>query len=197
MLISSILSNYLLTLPTLFIEFAFARWLFHMVGWGNLSGVAILVTMGTVTFASLGLVVASVTNTMQETQMINQIFWSAFLFLSGATLPLPMLPSWIQRFAPFLPATYLVAGLERVMAGRVAAREVGAELIALGVCAGIAFLVSQQLFRWEPEARVPRRAKLLAASAIVPFLLLGIWENATGTLRANSAVPSVLLLSKT
>ena len=38
---------------------------------------------------------------MQETQVINQILWSAFLFLSGATLPLPMLPVWIQRFALF------------------------------------------------------------------------------------------------
>ena len=56
-----------------------------------------------------------------ETQMINQILWSAFLFLSGATLPFPWLPGWIQRIALFLPATYLVTGLERVLVGRVGA----------------------------------------------------------------------------
>ena len=54
-------------------------------------------TLGIVTFAALGLIVASVTNTMQETQIINQILWWAFLFLSGATLPLPMLPGWMQK----------------------------------------------------------------------------------------------------
>ena len=74
-----------------------------------------LVTLGIVTFAALGLVIASVTNTMQETQVINQVLWWAFLFLSGATLPLPMLPGWLQNVALFLPATYLVVGLERVM----------------------------------------------------------------------------------
>ena len=186
MLASSILSNYFMTLPTVFIEFFFARWLFHMNNWGNLLGVALLVTMGTVTFASLGLIVASVTNTMQETQMINQILWSGFLFLSGATVPFPILPRWIQRFAPFLPATYLVSGLERVMAGGAATANVTVEVVSLAICATIAFLMSQQLFRWEPEARVPRNAKLWAASAIIPFLLLGIWENARGDLRATS-----------
>jgi hypothetical protein len=186
MLASSVLSNYFMTLPTVVIEFVVARWLFHMVGWGNLWGVLLLVTLGTVTFASLGLIVASVTNTMQETQMINQILWSAFLFLSGATLPFPWLPGWIQRIALFLPATYLVTGLERVLVDRAGAIEVIPQLLSLAVCAMIAFVVSQQIFRWEPEARVPRRAKLWAASTIIPFLLLGIWETTHGNLRASA-----------
>src|SRR5580700_7708915 len=38
MLASSIISNYILTLPTVAIEFGVARWLFHMRGWGNLGG---------------------------------------------------------------------------------------------------------------------------------------------------------------
>src|SRR6476646_6554973 len=49
MLTSSILSNYVMTLPTVLIEFLVARWLFHMDNWGNIAGVAILVTMGTIT----------------------------------------------------------------------------------------------------------------------------------------------------
>ena len=63
-----------------------------MAGLGNVLSVFVLVTIGTVTFASLGLIVASVTNTMQETQIINQIIWFIFLFISGATIPFPMLP---------------------------------------------------------------------------------------------------------
>jgi ABC-2 family transporter len=146
--------------------------------------VFLLVTLGIITFAALGLIIASVTNSTQETQVINQILWSAFLFLSGATLPLPMLPIWLQRFALFLPATYLVTGLERVMVARVSIAQIGAELIALAVSAAMAFFLSQQLFRWEPEAKVGSRAKALAAATIVPFLLLGLWENAQGNLRS-------------
>jgi ABC-2 type transport system permease protein len=186
MLVSSILSNYFMTMPTVVLEFVIARWIFHMQGWGNLLGVWILVSLGIVTFASLGLIVASVTNTMQETQVINQILWWAFLFFSGATLPLPLLPAWLQSFSLFLPATYLVVGLERVMVLKAGALQIIPELVALAVCAAIAFVVSQQLFRWEPEAKVPRRAKLWAASTIIPFLLLGIWETTQGTLRGTA-----------
>jgi ABC-2 type transport system permease protein len=184
MLASSILSNYILTLPTVTIEFALARRIFHMTQWGNLGGVFLLITLGIVTFAALGLIIASVTNSTQETQVINQILWSAFLFLSGATLPLPMLPIWLQRFALFLPATYLVTGLERVMVGRVGVTQIGAEIVALAVSAALAFFLSQQLFRWEPEAKVGPRAKALAVATIVPFLLLGLWETAHGNLRS-------------
>lgn len=184
LLASSILSNYILTLPTVAIEFELARRIFHMQGWGNLGGVFFLITLGIVTFAALGLIIASVTNSTQETQVINQILWSAFLFLSGATLPLPMLPVWIQRFALFLPATYLVTGLERVMVARVGIAQISAEVIALAVSAALAFFLSQQLFRWEPEAKVGPRAKALAIATIVPFLLLGLWETAHGDLRA-------------
>src|SRR5258708_1253797 len=87
MLASSIISNYVMTLPSVVIEFFLARAVFHMPGLGNLAGVLVMVTAGTISFASLGLVVASVTNTMQETQIINQVIWFVFLFLSGATIP--------------------------------------------------------------------------------------------------------------
>ena len=187
MLASSLLSNYFLTLPTIVIEFYLSRSVFHMTGLGNVIAVFVLVTLGTVTFASLGLVVASVTNTMQETQIINQIIWFVFLFISGATIPFPMLPGAIQQVAIFLPATYLVSGLQRAMTEpNTGVLDLGSYVASLVISALIAFLVAAQLFRWEPEAKAPRRAKLWAAAAIVPFLLLGAWETVNGDLRSHA-----------
>jgi ABC-2 type transport system permease protein len=186
MLASSIVSNYLMTLPTIILEFWIARGVFDLGSWGNVTGILLLVTLGTVTFAALGLIVASVTNTMQETQIINQILWWGFLGLSGATIPLPMLPGWLQTLSAFQPATYLVTGLERVMVGHVGVRDIAPELLSLALSATIAFIISQQLFRWEPGAKVPRSAKLWAASAVIPFLLLGVWQSTHGQLRADA-----------
>ncbi|HSZ20382.1 MAG TPA: ABC transporter permease [Candidatus Acidoferrum sp.] len=186
MLGSSLISNYLLTLPTIAIEFYISRSVFHMAGLGNVLSVFILVTIGTVTFASLGLIVASVTNTMQETQIINQIIWFVFLFISGATIPFPMLPAMVQKVAVFLPATYLVSGLQRAMIDHTTLTSLGSYLASLVGCALIAFIVSAQLFRWEPESKAPRRAKLWAAAAVVPFLLLGAWETVNGDLRSHA-----------
>jgi len=186
MLASSIVSNYVLTLPTVVLELLLARWVFHVDRWGNLWSVWGLVTLGTVTFATLGLVVASVTNTMQETQVINNAIWFVFLFLSGATFPLPMLPGWVLRFSVFLPPTYLVTGLQKAQVGRAGLSQIIPELVALGGGALIAFFVSVQLFRWEPEAKVTGRAKAWAAATIIPFLLLGIWESTNGQLRRDA-----------
>jgi ABC-2 type transport system permease protein len=186
MLASSLLSNYLLTLPTIAIEFYLARSVFHMAGLGNVLSVFVLVTIGTVTFASLGLIVASVTNTMHETQIINQIIWFIFLGISGATIPFPSLPVSVQRIAVFLPATYLVSGLQRAMIDHTGLANLGSYLASLIGCALIAFVIAAQLFRWEPESKAPRQAKLWAAAAIVPFLLLGAWETVNGDLRSHA-----------
>jgi len=186
MLASSIVANYVLTLPTVLLELLFARVFFHIYNFGDLLAVFILVTIGTVSFASLGLVVASVTNTMQETQVINQLLWLPLIFLSGATVPLPSLPVVVQRVGVFLPATYLVNSLQRAIFFSIPITHLLLGVVALSFWAATTFFVSSQLFRWEPESKIPRRAKLWAAATALPFLLLGVYENRTGRLVAES-----------
>jgi ABC-2 type transport system permease protein len=177
LLASSILSNYMLTIPTVVIEYLAARWLFGMKHWGNVPSAIILVTVGSAAFSALGLIVASVTNTMQETQVINNILWSIFFFLSGATIPLPVFPVWIQRAAFYLPATYLVSGLERALVMNTGIMGTGGDTLALIASVIVAFEVSRRLFRWEPEAKVSSRAKVWVLVAVIPFLLMGAYES--------------------
>ena len=180
MLMSSILANYIMLIPTVVIEMIVCRFTFHLTNLGNLWQIFWLITFGSWAFSSLGLIVASVTNTMQETQIINQLLWTGFLFLSGATVPLAVFPNWLQRCALFIPATYLATGLEFAATNLASRREVIVDVIALllGLC--VAFSVSHQIFRWEPEAKVAGRAKLWVLAALVPFLLFGTYESIKG-----------------
>ncbi|MGA7626386.1 MAG: ABC transporter permease [Candidatus Acidiferrales bacterium] len=180
MLASSILSNYLLVVPSVAIEIITTKWVLHMHTWGNLWGIFVLVTVGSAAFSAFGLIVASVTNTMQETQVINQIIWTAFLFLSGATVPLAKFPIWIQRATLFLPATYLATGLEFAATNLSTWAEILTDAVALVLGLLVAFEISRQLFRWEPEAKVPGRAKLWVLAAMIPFIAFGAYENAFG-----------------
>ena len=186
MLASSIAANYILTLPTVVLEILLARWLFHVTQFGSLLSLAVLVSVATISFAALGLIVASVTNSMQETQVICQIVWFALLFFSGATFPLPMLPRVVQHLAVFLPATYLVIGLQKAMLMAQSPWLLRVEIAALAGWAVLAFFVSTQLFRWEPEEKVTRRAKLWAVATILPFLLLGAWESKYGHIQGQA-----------
>jgi predicted membrane channel-forming protein YqfA (hemolysin III family) len=124
---------------------------------------------------------------MQETQIINQLLWFALIFLSGATVPLAVMPRMVQRIGLFLPATYLVSGLQRAMVYGAGIFSLGVEVISLAAWGILAFTISSLLFRWEPEAKLPRNAKLWAVSTILPFILLGIWENHNGKLLTQAA----------
>ena len=179
-LASSILSNYFLLIPTAAIEACICRWVFHMQTWGNLPAVLLLITVGSAAFSSFGLIVASVTNTMQETQIINQIIWMAFLFLSGATVPLTVFPGWIQRVALFMPATYLATGLQDAARNRSTYADVAEAMVALAIGLLVSFEISRRLFRWEPEEKITGTAKLWVLAALVPFLLFGAYESAYG-----------------
>lgn len=180
LLASSVLANFVLTLPTVLVMLACARILFHVLDMGNLVAAFLFVCAGTVSFGSLGLVVASVTNTMQETQVLNQLMWLPLIFLSGATFPLAFLPKVVQGFSVFLPATYLVTGLQQATLFAKSTGELLVYLVALGFWAALSFFIATQLFRWEPETKIPRNAKLWAAATIVPFVLLGLWEHGNG-----------------
>lgn len=187
MIASSVVANYALILPTIILELVLARAVYHVTMFGNLVSLFVLVILGITSFGALGLIVASVTNTMQETQIINQLLWFSFIFLSGATVPLTVLPRIVQRVGLFLPATYLVSGLQRGMVYGQGVLSLGVEIVSLAAWGALAFVISSLLFRWEPEAKLPRNAKLWAVATILPFLLLGVWENHNGKLLATAA----------
>jgi ABC-type multidrug transport system permease subunit len=193
MLASSILANFALTLPTVVVILFLARVVFHVRNFGDPLSLLLFVCIGTVAFGSLGLVVASITNTMQETQVLNQILWLPLIFLSGATMPLSYLPKMVQGFSVFLPATYLVTGLQQALFFSKPITQLLTYFLALLGWTLLSFFVASQLFRWEPETKIPRNGKLWAVATIIPFLLLGIWEHSNGKMlaEAQSAYRSV------
>jgi len=183
-LASTILANFVLTIPTVILEVVLARWLYHVRNLGNLFSFALLVIIALFAFAALGLVVASVTNSVQETQIISQIIWFALL---APIIPMPLLPAIAKRFIVFLPSTYLVTGLQRALLLGLQPEKLWIEFSALAAWALLAFFLSTQIFRWEPEETIPRKAKLWALATILPFLILGAWENRYGHVQTQSS----------
>jgi ABC-type multidrug transport system permease subunit len=185
MVISSLLSNYLLLLPTVAILLLCAMLFFHMPLSINLLDLLILVTVGAFAFAGFGLTIGSIANTMQEAQVYNNVVWFPLLFLSGATFPLPFLPKWLQHVAAFLPATYLVDAFQGVMSASEPLRAYWPQLAALIISGTFGLMFAWKLFRWEKDERIPRSNKLLAATFIVPFLIIGSWMNAHGNISSS------------
>src|SRR5260370_16553582 len=72
MLASSILANYLLTIPTVLIELLFARIIFHVANLGDLLSLFVLPTVATSPFASLASLFATPPTTIPEHHTSNQ-----------------------------------------------------------------------------------------------------------------------------
>jgi len=186
-LLSNLLANYLLELPTIGLLLFSALVFFHMpmkIGWLTL---LILVTVGTFAFAGFGLTISSVANTMQEAQIYNNVVWFALLFLSGVTFPLPMLPRWIQRLAMFFPSTYLVSAFQGVMAQAESLLDHWPEMLVLVTSGIFGLLFAMKLFRWEKEERITTKAKLWSVAFVLPFLVMGMWMNTRANPTANWA----------
>jgi len=177
-LAGNLLANYLLSLPTMALLVAVACLAFNMPLKISLPAFLILMTAGTFAFSSFGLTIASVANTLQEAQVYNNLAWLGLLFLSGTTIPLPLLPGWIQRLAAFLPSTYLVSAFQAVMVQGESLSRHGLELLALAGSGSVGILLAWKLFRWEKEERIPPRRKAWALALVLPFLGIGTWLNA-------------------
>src|SRR5260370_27610831 len=134
MLASSIVANFILTIPMVMVELFLARAVFHVPTIGDPISLFLLISFGIVSLSSLALSVASLTHTMQETQVLNQLLWLPLIFLSGATLPLGFLPRPVQSFGLFLPATYLVNGLQQTIVSSATPCSLSVQILSLPVC---------------------------------------------------------------
>jgi len=176
LLLASVVAGVILYLPSVFLLLFLAHQLYGMPVPSNLVSLFGFVCISAAAFRSLGLIIAAVVNSMQESNILTQIIYMPMLFLSGATFPLSMMPTWLQVATQFIPATYLVTGISGIMQQGESlgqnAKSVGALLVTMAV----ALFIATKLFRWEKEERIRPAAKLWVLVVLLPFLFLGLYE---------------------
>ncbi|MBA3975084.1 MAG: hypothetical protein C0504_12815 [Candidatus Solibacter sp.] len=178
-LVSSIVTGWVIYMPAVVAFFLLAHWRYRMPAPENPVSIAILLSLGIIAFRAMGLIIASVVNTMGESQVLVQLLYFPMLLLSGATIPLSTMPDWLQVVAQFLPATHLYLGLQGMLLDGEGLTKNLAAAGALAAAAAVALFISLKLFRWEKEDRLKTSAKLWVAAALGPFLLLGAWQAVT------------------
>jgi len=174
---SRLLSNYLLFMPLVVLQYALAVWWYHMPVRGSLWALWLVFSLGYLALGAIGLVVAGVVNTLQEATVWNNLLFFALLFLTGTTLPLMELPRFIQHLALFMPPTLMILGSAGIMLGGQGAGQNIPEIVGLLLVTVACVGLGVALFRWEKEVKTTRRNRLQAALALVPLLVVGLWLN--------------------
>ena len=187
-LFSSLLSGVLVYLPSALLTISLAKWVYHMPVPLNLPSLLAFVVIGNIAFRSIGLIIASVADSMAEAQILVQILYIPMLFISGTTFPTTSLPKWMQTVAKFLPATYLKSGLQNMIQNSESLLANSTSVIALLATFVVGFTVSFKIFRWSKEDRVSSGSKAWVAAVLAPFVLLGVWESYGGTSAVRDAI---------
>lgn len=176
LLVASVVTGWILYMPNVILILALAHYLYGMPWPREMVSILIFISVGVAAFRAIGTIVASVVNSMQESQLIVQLVYLPMLFLSGATFPLTMFPPWLLVVTQFVPATYLVTGTQSMLARNESIASNLEPTLALVLTALLGLFISYKLFRWEKEEKIKGSAKLWLLGVIAPFFVLGFWQ---------------------
>ena len=176
LLVASVVTGWILYMPNVLLIFTLAHFLYGMPWPHSMPSILLFTTIAICGFRAIGLILASVVNSMQESQLLVQLIYLPMLFLSGATFPLAMFPSWLLVVTQFVPATYMVTGIQGMLLRNEGIAANLQPAVALLLTAFVGLFISYKLFRWEKEEKIRASAKLWLAAVLTPFLLLGFWQ---------------------
>ncbi len=163
-IVASLVSGLVSFFPSILLVLGLARFWLQLPLPAHLADFLIFVCVGSLAFRALGMIVAAIVNSPQESQILTQILYLPMLFLSGATFPIQFFPHWLQIGAQFVPATYLFQGMQSMMlAGGSLSSNIIASYWPRCITMVVAVFIGVKLFRWEKEAEDRRQRKAMGS----------------------------------
>ena len=176
LLVASMVTGWIIFMPYIIVLMTLAHYRYSMPWPARMGSLLVFISLGLLAFRSMGLVIASVANNMQEGTILVQLFYFPMLFLSGATFPAEYFPPSVAFISNFIPATYLVQGIRGIMLANKGLADNLPAIGALVITAVVGWTVGMKLFRWEKEEKIRGTAKLWVAAVLLPFLIMGVYQ---------------------
>src|SRR5919106_6417823 len=147
----------------------------------------------------LGLVIATLADTVPAVQALGQCIFLPMLIIGGVAVQLASLPPWAQHLSAFFPGRYAVEAMQASVTGD-GLSAVQFSLLALLLIGAAGCLAGVKMFRWDAQQRFATRtgkgwvAVALAAWAAVGLLaesqgLISVTETAAQNQTARATEP--------
>ncbi len=110
--------------------------------------------LGPMLFCSLGMLVGTLSKSVETAGVIGNVITFPMMFLSGTFFPLSIMPEYLRTFAHVLPLFYIVEGLNNVMVYAPTTGNYTGALIDIAVVAVITiviFVAAAKLFKWRED----------------------------------------------
>ncbi|MGX6977794.1 ABC transporter permease [Vagococcus elongatus] len=148
LLVSEILVNVVMTILGVILLFFVASMRYGVEFSGNLKQFILAFLLSIFSTFSIGGVIASISSNVKMANAIANLVYFPMLFLSGATIPIEIMPESIQEFSKFIPLTHAVNLLKKTWLGEGIAWG-SSNVIVLIVILIICTAISAFYFKWD------------------------------------------------
>jgi len=145
-LIADVIVNFAVALTGMILLVVVARMVFGLRFGGSWMALFAGFTFAALSFIAVGYVIASLSPTSRVAQVAGQVIFFPMMFLSGAAMPLQIMPASIQSAAQWLPLTHVVRLLQDLWFG---GQWNTTALLVLSGMLVVGTAVSVFAFRWE------------------------------------------------
>ncbi|HEY5563663.1 MAG TPA: ABC transporter permease [Clostridiaceae bacterium] len=147
-LISQVIVNFIMTLLGIALLIVIGKIVFDLHFFGNLFVVTFAFILTTFSIFSVGLVIAGVSANAKAATAISYIVYFPMIFLSGAIMPMEIMPKIIVYISKVFPLTYGTELLKGVWTGGKLS-SYSPDIIVLLTISIICTLLATKFFRWE------------------------------------------------
>jgi ABC-2 type transport system permease protein len=116
---------------------------------GNMLLFWLVLTVGAVSFMSIGFALTGLAKTYRSAMPINQIFYFILMFLGGVFFPNNMLPKFLGHIANILPSTHMNDALRAIFYQGAGFGDIWQHLLVLVGWSVVCLVISIRFFRWE------------------------------------------------
>jgi ABC-2 type transport system permease protein len=147
-LVAQVVVIFMMTVAGMLLLILAGKFVYNLRFDGNPISIVLAFVLGSMSFFSLGFVLASVMPNARTAQVVGMVIFYPMLFLSGAGLPLEMLPEGVRKISNFLPLTHVVTLLRGLWTGDAWNQHL-TEVVVLACLLVVGVLISAKTFRWE------------------------------------------------
>ncbi len=147
-LISDVVMYFLMTLIGVILLALVGKFGYNMRFDGNWISVLAGFSLSALAMFTCGYLIAGIAPTARIAQTVGMVIAFPMMFLSGATIPLEILPEGVRAVSKFLPVTYVVTLMQGLWKGDAWSGH-GTEVLVLAGVLIVGLVLAARTFRWE------------------------------------------------
>ncbi len=147
-LIAMMTSRLVFMIPQIILLIVFSYFLFGVEVHGNWLSILLIIILGAIEFAAIGLLVASRANTMETASGLMNLVMLPMWTLSGIFFSYERFPEIVQPIIKLLPLTPVIDALRALMMDGKPIASLTSEIAVIGIWSVIPFVIALTIFRW-------------------------------------------------